>query len=490
MNERPWSDPGLEAVAGLLAERTGLVFPPARRDSAEAGIRRAMNRAGLSDPARYRDRLQADPAALDDLISELTVGETYFFREPGHFDFLQREALPQLGTGRPAGHVLRVWSAGCASGEEAYSLAMLLEEAGLGERSRVLGTDISRAALARARRAVYSPWSLRGPGAQRAAAYLRPHGGGMILDARLQRRVAFEYLNLALDVYPSLATATWGMDVILCRNVLIYLDGDTVARIGRRLFEALAPGGWLLTASSDPPLNNAAPFEVVLTEAGVFYHRPVGTGVARRPPAVSEAAGSREMNLGRDEPAGTPYSVLGTQYPEEARPPSAPQADPLATAREALARGDYPRAVELTCSLAYPAACALQVRALANLDAGRAVEVCAEAATRHPLAAELHYLHAVLLLDAGRDDEAVRAARRALYLDRSLAIVHFALGSMLWRRGDVEGARRAYRNARDLCTARPAGEPVPLAEGEPAGRLAEAAAAQLAVLDAAHEANP
>jgi chemotaxis protein methyltransferase CheR len=163
--------------------------------------------------------------------------------------------------------------------------------------------------------------------------------------------------------------------------------------------------------------------------------------------------------------------------------------DPLPAAREALARGDYPRAVELTGGLsADPAACALHARALANLDAGRALQVCAEAASRHPLAAELHYLHALLLLDAGRDDEAIRAARRALYLDRSLAVVHFTLGSVLWRRGDVEGARRAYRNARDICTARPAEEPVPLAEGEPAGRLAEAATAQLAILDA-HEAN-
>jgi chemotaxis protein methyltransferase CheR len=274
------------------------------------------------------------------------------------------------------------------------------------------------------------------------------------------------------------------MDVILCRNVLIYLDGETVARIARRLFEALAPGGWLLTASSDPPLNNAAPFETVLTEAGVFYRRPL---VRKREDDV-EREGEAPA-----EPASPARGAGGSAGASPSRPAEespAPEVDPLTAAREALARGDYPRAVGLTHRLTTdPAACALHVRALANLDAGQAVGVCAEAASRHPLAAELHYLHAVLLLDIGRDDEAVRAARRALYLDRSLAIVHFALGSMLWRHGDVEGARRAYRNARDLCAARPAAEPVPLAEGEPAGRVAEAAAAQLATLDAAHEVN-
>jgi chemotaxis protein methyltransferase CheR len=500
MTEHPWTDAGLEAVARLLSERTGLVFPPPRHDSAVAGIRRVMARAGLSDLARYCERLRSDPAALDDLIAELTVGETYFFREPGHFDFLQ-EALAQLRTCRPPDHVLRAWSAGCASGEEAYSLAILFEEEGVGERAHILGTDISRTALARARQAVYSSWSLRGAGAARASRYLHPRGGGLVLDDRFRYRVTFEYLNLALDVYPSLATGTWGMDLILCRNVLIYLDPDTVRRIGRRLFEALAPGGWLLTASSDPPLNGAAPFETVLAEAGVFYRRPLG-------------ARSSE-----DSVLGPGYSVLSTQYP--ARPGTAPgvaapdrgfadsapatraaplvespashgpEVDPLLAAREALARGDYTHAVELTRGLlANPAAAALHVRALANLDPGQAARACTEAAARHTLATELHYLHAVLLLDLGRDEEAARAARRALYLDRSLAIAHFALGSILWRRGDLEGARRAYRNARDLCAARPAEELAPLAEGERAGRLAEAAAAQLAILDAAHEAAP
>ena len=130
------------------------------------------------------------------------------------------------------------------------------------------------------------------------------------------------------------------------------------------------------------------------------------------------------------------------------------------------------------------AAAILHIRALANLETARAERACAEAAARHPLAAELHHLHAVLLLELGRDEEAARAARRVVYLDRTLAVGHFTLGSVLWRRDDRAGARRAYRNARDLCAVRPADEPVPLSDGMPAGRLAEAAAAQLAILDA------
>jgi chemotaxis protein methyltransferase CheR len=130
------------------------------------------------------------------------------------------------------------------------------------------------------------------------------------------------------------------------------------------------------------------------------------------------------------------------------------------------------------------------VRALANLDPSRAVHACAEAVARHGLSPELHYLHAVLPLKLGQADEASRAARHGLYLDRSLAVVHFTLGTALRRRGNRAGARRAYRNARDLCAARPAAEVVPYADGETAGRLAEAAAAALAVLEAAPEGIP
>src|SRR5262249_16602021 len=151
--------------------------------------------------------------------------------------------------------------------------------------------------------------------------------------------------------------------------------------------------------------------------------------------------------------------------------------DPLASARCAFAEGAYTRAAALTCGLtADVAANALHVRALANLNPAQAELACAAATARHELSAALPYLHAVLLLGRGRDEDAVRAVRRVLYLDRSLAIAHFTLGSLLRRRGDLAGARRAYRNAHALCAARPTDEVVPLSDGEHAGRLAEAAA--------------
>ena len=161
-------------------------------------------------------------------------------------------------------------------------------------------------------------------------------------------------------------------------------------------------------------------------------------------------------------------------------------ADALREGQAALVRGDYSGAVRWTEGYRHdPGACVLHLKALANIDTLHAVQASAEAVQRHALSPELHYLHAVLLMEVNRDAEAVQAARRAVFLDRSLAIAHFTLGSILQRRGALHDAQRCFRNARDLCAARPPDEIVPLTDGEAAGRLAEAAEVQLDSLQAA-----
>lgn len=242
LTARPWSDPSYAAAARLVTRQAGLTLKTVRRPAVESGIRRAMERADIADIGEYINLLEAEPMALDDLVTELTVGETYFFREPGHYEFLRREVLPDIRRRRGSGHTLRAWSAGCSTGEEAYSLAIVLEEEGLSEQAYLLGTDISRRALRAARLARYRRWSFRGADDTVLGTYFRRISDTELerrdqfeLAARFRRRVHFEYLNLALDTYPSLGTGTWGMDIIFCRNVLIYFDPHTnLSRKSRR----------------------------------------------------------------------------------------------------------------------------------------------------------------------------------------------------------------------------------------------------------------
>ncbi|MDR3636742.1 MAG: protein-glutamate O-methyltransferase CheR [Isosphaeraceae bacterium] len=452
-----WSDPAYESVARLFEERTGVLFPPGSRPRAELGVRRALARAGHDDLKRYRVQVARDHALFDDLVTELTVGETYFFREPDQFAFLRQTILPSLRE-RNGGGLVRAWSAGCASGEEAYSLAMAFTAEGLAGDSHVLATDLSRAALARARQGIYSEWSLRGEGADAARPYLEEAGERYRVADRIRRLVALEHLNLALDVYPSFVTGTWGVDLIFCRNVLIYFDREAVGLVALRLFNSLAEGGWLVTGSSDPPIGGEAPFETVVTDHGLFYRRPfVGTRVKTR----DDAAVNAGLSPGGDGPGHVP---LAPEVSSRGLEPGQP-AD------------DIPGSVR-------------NISTIANLDVEQAERTCAAAIVRYPFSAELHYLRAVLLLGLERAGEAAAAARRVIYLDRTLAAGHFLLGSILQQEGDGAGARRAYRNARDLASARPPGEDLPLAEGETAGQLADRAARQLARLDAHPEIRP
>ena len=473
----PWSEPGYARVYERVQERAGFL-PPTCVPAAEEGIHRAMLRTGLADFSLYLDRLSTDPGALDDVITELTIGETYFFRTPEHFQFLTQVALPELRRLRGPEHTVRVWSAGCASGEEPYSLAVALMREGYAEHMEVLATDISRAALARAREAHYGSWSLRGEEAERMRPFLRQEGKSYMLSPEVHQHVRFSYLNLALDTWPSRETGLHSLDVIFCRNVFIYFTRPTIEAVAHRLHESLAEGGYLLIGPSDPPLTGLAPFESILTDWGVAWRK-----LPTQAPHTKTPVPPAPLLPLTPAPSLTASPPLPPRPPPPASrpappPPAAPAAlaaPGLESARQALARGDWSGAARLAGAEDTAEAAAMAARALANVDADAALRACAEAAAHYPLSVELRYLEAVLLLGQGRFGEAERAARQAVYLEPSLAVAHLTLGHVLRRLGDTPGAIRAFRTTERLCAALAPEAPLPLAEGEQAGALGAAA---------------
>jgi chemotaxis protein methyltransferase CheR len=426
-----------QEILALVAERSGMVFGPNRRVEAEAGIARAMKRAGADDLAAYLTLVRGDEMAFDDLVDALTVGETHFMRDPDQMDLVRRELLPALKRCRAGGAAPRVWSAGCATGEEAYSLAILIEEERLARGAVVLGTDLSSAALEKARVGSYSDWSMRGVSGQFLQDYFRHAGGRRILVDRIRNMVRFERLNLVGPEDYAVSGAS-GMDVILCRNVLVYFGHATAGRIAARLYDCLAEGGALLTAGADLRLGEHAPFEVEVTRVGLVYRRPCPA------PAVA-AAPARPAQIA---PAPPPKALPPAAEPD--------------LCREAFER----------------------VTRHANAKGAEKAERIAQAALRrHPLDAPLHYLRASLLLALDRDEDAEHEAQRALYLDPSLAVAHFLLGTILRKRGARPGALRAFRNVRDLCAARPSDESLPAGAGERTGALHSAASAEMERLE-------
>lgn len=450
----------LDGIAEFLRKCAGLTFSPSRRADLDAAVQKVMTVAGIADADVFLHHLAINQRLFDTLIAQVTVDETYLFREPEQFEWLRRQILPKLRERQDT--KLHFWSAGCASGEEAYSLAILADQEGLAERTSILGTDLSRAALARARQASFRAWSMRAAPADVVAHYFQNRGGRHELVERLRRTVTFAYLNLADDCYPSFATDTANLDVIFCRNVLIYLDREAVEKVAQRLFQALRVGGWLLTGPSDPPLWQLAPFETVVTPAGVLYRRGESAAIVTYAP-WRPAENERAAEPVRDERPKAP-STAGTivEAPRTATGVPEPAGSDRWIAR---------------------------IRALADRgDLYSAERAVIEAMRLHPLSAELHYLRAIILVGLGRYEEAATALRRVLYLDRSLAMAHFTLATILRRQGALAEARRCYRSAVALCAHRPGDEIVPLSDGECCDRLAAAAQAHLALLDAPREA--
>lgn len=435
----------VQSAADAIQRLTGLVFQPSRRADFAGALGHAMRRAGERDTAQYLERVRQDSALQDELIAEITVGETYFFRDPGQLQVVREVALASFARDRH----LRLWSAGCATGEEPYTLAMLLRESGHANAT-IVGTDLSRLALGRARRAHYSRWSLRGVSDELRARYFEMVETQARPVETIRRAVDFRYLNLAEDTYPSLAAGIWHMDIILCRNVLIYLDEATVARVAARLLDALSPDGWLFLGGADPLLGNIIPCEVITTPAGLAY---------RRKGAEQTVVLSQRRSAPLDE------RTVESLAPVERAP------DSVLKATEVASPGmDWIR----------------EIRRHANQgEIERATRLCDRALERMRDSVELHYLHSVLLAEAGQYDAAAQAARRALYIDRDLAVAHLSLGQSLARLGDGRGAKVALQNARRLLAALPAEAIVPASDGETAGRLAEMTRVQLRLSEGA-----
>jgi chemotaxis protein methyltransferase CheR len=487
-----WSEPALARIARAVQERAGLTFPANRIPSAENGIRRAMASLGMADAAQYAEVVKAGGAAFEELMTELTVGETYFFRESAQLDYVRRNVLPLFEGKRDPENPLRAWSAGCASGEEAYSLSIMLREEGWTERSRVLGTDVARPRLAAARAGVYTRWSLRGVEPEVVDNYFTRRGSRFVLAPEIRQAATFRALNLAESGWPSPATGTTAVDLILCRNVLIYFDRDAMRAVVHRLLSALSDDGWLFLGASDPPISEWARVEVVVTGAGLAY-RPLRGGATPGPPAPTMVAPPAALpTLEREVPLGTiaqPPLPLPVEPVRELPPPLPrahiePEHVPTGIAA-AYARREYDRAISLAEEEVEhgggdPAVWVVLVRALANRgqleEAGHA---CAAALDRHRGSAELLHLHALLLLQGGRAAEAAVAARRALYLDRSMIVAHMVLGAALSRAGDRDGARRAYANALSLAERLPVDTIVPGSDDETAHRLVQLARTQL-----------
>ena len=441
MNQ-PIAKPLLRELSELCAQRLGLHFPQSRWSDLERGILSAASDLGFSDPVPFLQHLRSSPLTrneLDALASHLTVGETYFYRDRLAFEALETHILPGLiATRRKSEKRLRIWSAGCSTGEEAYSIAIAVSRAIPDLKDwnvTILATDVNPRFLQKASSGLYGDWSFRdGPPWIKERYFARTADDRYQLSAHIRRMVSFAYLNMAEDVYPSLQNNTNALDLIFCRNVLMYFAPDRAKRVIHHLYQALVEDGWFFVSPSEASHTQFSQFVTVAIDNAFFYRKD------HRQVLEPEAPSFPLVDTVRLSSSPIPASQEETQEPDQESLPS-----PALLARE------YANEGKLT----------------------EARQWCEKAVAADRLNPGLHYLRSTILQELGIIDEAILSLKRALYLDQDFVLAHFSLGNLARRKGKWKEAARHFQNSLSILAKYRPEEVLPESEGLTVARLQE-----------------
>lgn len=459
-------------VSDFIAGAMGLHFPGERLQDLQRGLAGAAAELGFGDAAACADWLLTatpSPAELHVLAGHLTIGETYFWRDERLFDRLATTVIPALVRARGHGERrLRLWSAGCCTGEEAYSLAILLHQL-IPDLPRwrvsILATDINVRFLRKAAAGVYGEWSFRSaPAGFKERWFQRTTDGQYLLAPEARRLVTFAPSNLVEDAFPALATDTNAMDLILCRNVLMYFTPAQARKVAGKLHRALVGDGWLAVSPSEASRELFPQFAIRNFPGVILFNKDV----ADRGRLVDDApAPWKPARSPVVPPVVLPVAPAAPALPPAVLPTAEPTLDTTAST-PAVSLPAAPPASQAPSELLEGA------RALAN--EGRLTEAlaaCDRSIAADKLDAAGHYLRALVLLELGDPDAATGALQRTLYLEPNLVAAHFTLGNLARSRGRIAQSDRHLRNALQLLARHQPDDAVPESDGLTAGRFGE-----------------
>lgn len=272
----------------LIGINTGLHIRSQDIEGLLSKIYMRMRALKLHDPQIYYELLDGNidshtngnilPSESEwkELTLLLTTGESYFFRDRGQMKLLEMQILPELIKKQKNSLSLRIWSAGCSTGEEPYSLAIMLQKLipnWYDWKIFILGTDINQSNLQKAKRGIYSDWSFRLVDPKVRELYFDPHINGWKINEDLRQMVRFSYGNLVKDDFPNPASDLHNIDLIICRNVFVYFSKEAISLVVKKFSDTLSIGGYLLTAHAELHGLNLGKLQARVFPESVFYQR-------------------------------------------------------------------------------------------------------------------------------------------------------------------------------------------------------------------------
>lgn len=474
------SDSLIAKFRDFLADMMGLYYPPAALKEFEKKLQVIAKAFGFSQVPDCLEWLMRGKLSIEQinvLAHHLTIGETYFFRDKNAFALLEKIILPKLIQSHKKDKRLRIWSAACCTGEEPYSLAILLQRL-LPKESEwtisILATDINHEFLNKAKNGIYKTWSFRAVGPEIKERYFRKNkDNGFALIPEIKKMVKYGYLNLVEESYPDPSRGIESMDLIICSNVLIYFSPKQITKTIKQLSQSLSEGGWLLVSPIESPYVKEKSLKLMDMDGYAAFQKINGNDFQETKKAPTVNLNKAEYSWADNEdalskmklPAVLKLSQSTLQFDAEVVPASQTAFIPQKVEKD---RGVSPLIKELHDETKV-------VEHIQNLaNAGKlheARDCCEKALQQDRLDPLLHYMLATILHFANDDVGAIQALKKAIFLNDQFALAHFTLGVLMKNKHQDKEAQRYLRNAHKLLERSLPDEIVPGSEGMTAATL-------------------
>jgi chemotaxis protein methyltransferase CheR len=447
------NDTGLAEVCEVIAANLGLHFPVERWNMLTRNLTLAAGEFGFQHFDEFTNWLlsaRLEKEQIKILASFLTISETYFWREEPVFSALTDYILPELIASKKNGEKnIRIWSAGCSTGEEPYSLAIALHKTIPDIKDwqiRIMGTDMNPKALSKAVSGIYSRWSFRN-----CPSWLKPNyfhhlgDGNYEILPEIRNMVTFSNLNLTEDIFPSFTNNTDAIDIIFCRNVLMYFTEDWICNITRNFFHSLRQDGWFVVASCELSSQRFPQFRTVNFHGAVLYQK--ASKEFSPSVIIPSFVSDRGISLPKPTNLQVPTETVITPFIPE----------PIVETLQVIS--DF-KSIEKDSSTDS------KIRFLANRgDLSEALTLCNEGIESDKLATGLYFLRASILQELDKTIEAVASIKQAIYLDPNFIMGHFVLGNINLQEGKHKQAKRYFNNVLNLLKSCAADDILPESEG-------------------------
>jgi len=436
---------------------SGIYMEEGKLDSLRISLVTRATRLGYPTFADYYSALSGDEREFNELMNLVTINETSFFRFPQQFEAFKTRVLPEIMAAKPqSNRTIRVWSAGCSTGEEPYSLGMTLLDAGiqgLGWKPQVLGTDVSTRALAVAQKGVYGRRAMLNVPKEVVARQFEPEGDSYRVAPHVRSLVDFGYHNLIKEPYPLSLMGNW--DVIFCRNVTIYFRLESTRRVVSNFYNSLNPGGYLFIGHSETLSSISDDFEPVEVGGVFLYRKPKAKRASAAPRQRAVVVADRVSALApivvepvRPRRKRT-LDAVAQVAPADVSSPD----DLIAEARRSLAQGHPERVLEIVADILEGDpnnADAHLLSAYVHADTGdyvQALEACHRALSINPLLPVARYILGIIYQRQGDPVRAVSELKKTIYIDSEFALAHLNLANIYKSQRKWEDAAREYENA-------------------------------------------